>query len=273
MNTIVSEDRTERNPWSGVWMTLLLPGLGHVYCGALLRGLVFMAASVLAAILVVVAGLREGTSASFWFGILCFVVLGVMTVAIVDTWRLARRTRADYRLKDYNRWQVYVLLLIISSGGGIGFALYVRESVVQAFVLPNNSMYPSIRQGDRILVTKRDYLERDPEQGEVVVFRNPENRRQHWVKRIVAVEGETVEIRAGELFVNGEKQVYETDGVAAEDVGPVEVLKNHVYVLGDNRANSRDSRHFGPVPVASLVGKVAWIVFPGEDWSRLGSVE
>ncbi len=267
-----------------------------------------MALSILAAVVVVIVGLRSGVGEGFSFWLFCLAGLGVMGWAMVDSWKLARRTREDYQLKEYNRWKVYVLLVVLSSGGGIGVALYVRDAVAQAFVVPNNSMYPSVRPGDRLLVTKRDYLDRDPERGEVVVFRNPEDRKQHYIKRVVAVGGDTVEVRGGELYVNGAKQavergaaqtmswkgkihagtliregegpgsyeVFQVDdakAAGAGDMEPVVVLKHHVFVLGDNRANSRDSRYFGPVPVANLTGKVKWIFFPGEDWSRLGGLE
>ena len=138
--------------------------------------------------------------------ILCLVLtLFVCAFSVIDAFFTARRTRADYRLKDYNRWYAYILFWFAISGGYLFSALYVRESLLEAFVVPSASMYPTVYPGDRLLATKNVYLDKDPAIGDVVIFRNPEKRSQAFIKRVVALEGDSVEIRNDELYINGTK--------------------------------------------------------------------
>lgn len=140
------------------------------------------------------------------------------------------------------------------------------------------------------------YQFRDPQPGELVVFRNPEKRRQHWIKRIVAVAGDTVAVKQGRIFVNDIEITREADagrsdvfwegraGKAyqvmiddkaknAADVEPIKVPLGQCYVLGDNRGNSKDSRHVGFIPIGDIVGVAQYIFFPAETWSRFGRVQ
>jgi signal peptidase I len=167
---------------------------------------------------------------------------------------------------------------------GLAFALVffvVRPYVVEAFSIPSESMVPTLMVGDRVLVNKFIYRFEEPEPGDVIVFksvegtgpvkegpldgvletlrfREPGGEREDLIKRIVATGGDTVEVRNGTLFVNGERQ--ESPFVNRElpdtsSFGPQRVPEGHVFVMGDNRANSRDSRFFGPVPVENIEGE------------------
>jgi signal peptidase I len=229
---------------------------------------------------------------------------------IVDSYRLARRTKPDYELKEYNRWYVYALLVLINVGSSIVTAIDLRANYLEAFRVSTGSMTPTILLGDRFLANKIAYKTEDPKRGDVVVFANPRDRRMKYIKRVVALAGDTVEIRQGELFINGQKlsrqalgrrtfkipqktlegEVYlETNGLAgykifledqpplddspARQFGPLTVPVGHCFVLGDNRYNSQDSRHFGPVPITSLKGRADFLYFPGKDWSRFGKID
>jgi len=232
--------------------------------------------------------------------------VAIPIAAATDSFRIARHIRLDYELKEYNRWYVYVLLLVLPMGGCVGYGLHVRARYVEAFVIPSDSMHPSIIYGDRVLANKMAYRSSDPLRGDLIIFPNPDNRRQRYIKRVVALEGDTVEVRGGVLIVNGEKverrelpemseasentrlpgTVYEETngdsayriiltlkpGIAKTDFPPTTVPKHHCFVLGDNRNNAKDSRQFGPVPFAGIIGRVDYIYFPAEDWSRFGRV-
>ncbi len=90
-------------------------------------------------------------------------------------------------------------------GSALGLAFVLHERVVQSFVIPTKSMEPPIQSGDRMVTLKEVFLDRDPERGELVVFRNPEQRRRHWIKRVIATGGDEVEWREnGEVLVNGD---------------------------------------------------------------------
>jgi signal peptidase I len=98
------------------------------------------------------------------------------------------------------------------------------------------------------------------------------NWRQNLVKRVVGREGDTVEIKDGRVMVNGQER--DINGAEADaDFGPVKVPAHHLFVLGDNLSASRDSRSFGPVPLAALVARADYLYWPAGDWSRFGRLE
>ena len=175
------------------------------------------------------------------------------------------------------------ILLIVA----LALAIVLKTFVVQAFYIPSGSMEPTLEPGDRVLVQKVAY---GPGRGDVVVFSDPKGRPGpdrglvggflHWlssalgierpehedfIKRVIGLPGETVELRDGKLFVDGIRIVepYLEGPVDARDYGPVKVPKDALFVLGDNRLNSNDSRFgLGFVPVDKVVGRAFVIVWP-----------
>ncbi|MBI4845422.1 MAG: signal peptidase I [Candidatus Omnitrophica bacterium] len=149
-------------------------------------------------------------------------------------------------------------------------ALIIRTFVIQAFKIPTGSMNPTLKEGDRILVSKFIYKFRKPESAEVVVFKYPENPKTAYIKRLIAKPLENVEIKNGRIYINAEEKTdmrlsgnfYYNRGPYG-DVGQiVKVPENFYYVLGDNSANSRDSRFWGFVPENNLIGKALVIYWP-----------
>jgi signal peptidase I len=162
-------------------------------------------------------------------------------------------------------------------------ALFIRTFIVQAFKIPSGSMLPTLLIGDHLLVNKFVYgirlpfngklliPVRAPERGEVVVFRFPKDRSIDYIKRVVAVPGDTVEIRDKQVYING-KEVADPHafigspavldrGVSPRDnFGPVLVPEERIFVMGDNRDNSYDSRFWGFVEERDILGK-AFILY------------
>ncbi|MHC4750841.1 MAG: signal peptidase I [Planctomycetota bacterium] len=172
----------------------------------------------------------------------------IQLTAIIDSACLANRMRADYQLKDYNRWYVYLLLVLIVSGGTIGSGLYLRNQGLEAFRVPAASSYPTIVPDDRILANKLAYKNHDPQRGDLVVFTNPEDRRINYIKRVVAIAGDTVEIKNSELYVNDRKLPrHELDDSALDRIG-VEIhgklLKGNAYkeINSNAKYNIRDKQ-------------------------------
>jgi signal peptidase I len=143
----------------------------------------------------------------------------------------------------------------------------LRVAVVEAYHVPTGSMLPTIEPGDRILGTKFHYWLWDPAAGDVVVFRSPERVRalspgpdsERLVKRVVAVEGDVVEVKDGKLFVNGEprSEPYVRERPRYR-LGPVVVPADHVLVLGDNRNDSLDGHVWGFLDRDALLAR-AWV--------------
>ena len=156
----------------------------------------------------------------------------------------------------------------------IAFALVfgvVRPFVLEAFYIPSESMVPTLEVGDRVFVNKFIYHFREPERGDIVVFRSVEGDEEDLIKRVVAVSGDEVAVEDGRLLVNGEPQSepYLNRAFPPDEssYGPTRVPEGEVFVMGDNRANSRDSRFFGPVPLENIEGEAFASFWPP---SRIG---
>jgi signal peptidase I len=248
---------SKRKPSTAINLSLFLPGLGQVYCGALGRGLLQL--SSLAALLVVAIVFLATQSAPPITLLITVIILALIPTAYSawDARRMALASREDYRLKDYNRLSVYVALTFLMMSVVIGMAFSVRENFLHVFVMAGNSMSPTFDDGERILVRKDSYRDLQPGHNDLVAFLNPANRRQTWVKRVIALPGDTLEIKEGIVHLNG-AAIKEASGVQLDktNLPPITIPDHQCYVLGDNRAHSRDSRHIGPVPMIALVGKV-----------------
>lgn len=172
---------------------------------------------------------------------------------------ISRRARRDRRRnaskKSGGGILEFLVILVVSFVLVFGF---VRPFVVEAFWIPSASMVPTLKYGDRVLVNKFIYRFTEPERGDIVVFKSVQGDGQDLIKRVVGVPGDKISVRGGRLFVNGEPQrepyvnrKYPDRSFAA----PTTVPENHVFVMGDNRANSQDSRVFGPVPEKNIEGE------------------
>ena len=149
----------------------------------------------------------------------------------------------------------------------IAFALILF--VVQASDVEGTSMEPNLHTGQRVMIDKITYEFSDPQRGDVVVVKIVDSEIP-LIKRVIALAGETVEIRNGIVFVNG-VQLDEPylQNVNQQNYGPVLVSAEHIFVMGDNRPVSRDSRSFGPVDIYRVIGRARLRVWPPEDFGLL----
>ena len=162
-------------------------------------------------------------------------------------------------------------------------ALVVRTFFVQAFKIPTGSMQPTLMVGDRILVNKVVYgipvpftswrfpKVREPQRGDMIVFQAPDDPHRDFIKRLVAVGGDEVEIRDLRLWINGRpltdppkfrELVYYNRGPFGQLGKPVKVPPRQFFFLGDNSASSRDSRYWGFMPKSHIIGKAFVIYWP-----------
>lgn len=134
--------------------------------------------------------------------------------------------------------------------------------LVQNFRVEGPSMLPSLGDAEFLVVNKLAYLGTDPTRGDVIVFRSPRSPDEDLVKRVVGLPSETVEVRNGQVFVNG--QVLDESNYLQNDIArdsPATTIPADAYfVMGDNRRQSRDSRDIGAIPRASIIGRV-WVVY------------
>src|SRR5919202_6445715 len=156
----------------------------------------------------------------------------------------------------------FLIILLVTFALVFGF---VRPFVVEAFYIPSESMVPTLEISDRVFVNKFIYRFHEPERGDIVVFRSAEGGEEDLIKRVVGVPGDQVEVRDGALFVNGERQEEPYVNREFPDdsfYGPTTVPQGKVFVMGDNRSNSRDSRFFGPLPIENIEGEAFVIFWP-----------
>ncbi len=151
--------------------------------------------------------------------------------------------------------------------GAVVVALVLRVFLFQAFWIPSESMEHTLQAEDRVLVNKLSYRLHDVHRGDVVVFRRPDEQAgeiRDLIKRVVAVEGDVVEGRDNQLYVNGEPVIepYLDDNEVIGDFAPVEVPASEVFVMGDNRDESYDSRFFGTVPEDRILGRAFVLFWP-----------
>ena len=155
----------------------------------------------------------------------------------------------------------YALLVLAASA----VAALVITFVAQSYLVQGASMLPTLREGERVLVDKLTYKLREPARGEVVVFRYPADMRRKFIKRVIGVPGDVVEVRDWLMYVNGEPLHEEYIlGPTYDEFGPVEVPEDTVFVLGDNRNHSEDSRHasVGLVHRSLLIGRAVLTYWP-----------
>ncbi len=152
----------------------------------------------------------------------------------------------------------------------VALALLIRTFIIAPFKIPSGSMRPTLIEGDRILVNKFLYRFREPRSGDIVVFRFPDNPKRPFIKRLVAVGGDGVEIRDGHLWVNGQLPshpalndvFYYNQGEFGQENQAIRVPDDAYYVLGDNSSSSHDSRYWGFVSKRLMIGKAVCVFWP-----------
>lgn len=140
------------------------------------------------------------------------------------------------------------------------------NTLVGRFQIQQVSMQPTLYEGERVIVDKISYGLHPPERGDIIVFSG--HGTLDLIKRVIGLPGETIEIHSGQVFVNGHALVepYLTQPTY-NDIPAQQIAADHYFVMGDNRANSQDSRSFGPIKISDIVGR-AWIIYwPPVNWS------
>ena len=172
-------------------------------------------------------------------------------------------------------------------------AWVIKSFVAQAFYIPSESMVPQLEVNDRVVVSHLAYNLHDPNRGDIVVFHDPRNgangddggkdnlivrfirgvggavglvqpSTEEFIKRVVALPGETVEAKSGRIYVNGRLlfEPYLPAGTVTSDFAPVVIPEGALWVMGDNRGNSSDSRFFGPIRKSTVIGRAVLRVWP-----------
>lgn len=161
------------------------------------------------------------------------------------------------------RWLAETAVLVVLA---VVLAVGIKTFVVQPFMIPSASMEPTLMIGDRVLVNRFIYRFQPPRAGDIVVFVSQQEGGLDLIKRVIAVGGQTVELREGTVYVDGKAIEEPYVNQAIRDTytsnSMTKVPPGYLWVMGDNRTNSRDSRYLGPQAVSSVVGKAFCIYWP-----------
>lgn len=168
--------------------------------------------------------------------------------------------------RSRRRWAEWPATFVLA----VLVTLFVRDVLVEQFVVEGSSMRPTFDGGEHVLVNRFAYRLGGPARGDLVVASvvGQDGGRLDVIKRVVGSPGETVEVSGCRVRVDG-RFVARLEGSApcGPSIAPLRVPAGHVFLLGDNRGNSYDSRFFGPVPLADVVGRVDVVLWPPRDWS------
>ena len=304
--TVVSAGgAARREPWLAAALSLFAPGLGQVYCDEFVHGLALLVGSLVFTPLVVLAALLPPRTPVLAGLILAaLAVLGLYLYAVVAAYRSARRARERHGPGKGNRPLVYVLFLlagILSPACGAWFV----PRVFAHLHVRSGAMAPTFLEGDHVLTDRLAYRRVTPKRGDVVLFRVPRKPGTTWIRRVIALPGDTVEMKGDAVLVNGTRLdrervptsslrgtpalppgdlLIETNdgnryltllgGGEGHDYPRTRVPGGCVFVLGDHRDRALDSRDpdIGFVPLGDVQGNVPYIFFPAGSWQRFGAV-
>jgi signal peptidase I len=282
-----------RRPWLAGLLSLWCIGLGQIYNGNLRKAFFFWAFWLIStATVVVLMNLAAPSPSSFWAAVaVAMVTVGVQLYGVVDAVREAR-SRRTMSLKRYQRFGLCVLGIVYVTGvTNGGFALAGWRS----FTIEAASMRPTLARGERLLA--QGYGQETPQRGDVVVFRPASYPEQDWLKRIVGLPGDRIQLRSGVVYLNGaplaqailgatrdgnlylettpegrsygiSENDHDSNGDTVEWTLPVD----RYFVLGDNRGNSLDSRdpRIGLVSRDEITRHAGLIYWSG-DWHWIGT--
>lgn len=272
--------RRSPRPWLAVILGLWAPGLGQVYAGAWRRG-------------TVIWGVAMGVGVAIFYSPVTatFAGLALWTVAgtaftiwtLADGARQARARRGEARGR-WNRWYVYVGWWLLTSVAVC--ALLSTNLRYRSFWIPSQSMEPALLVGDHLVAEMRRADERGFDRGDLVLLLWPDYPVTVHVRRVIGLPGETIEIRAKRVLIDGlevpdpwavhtDPRTYpDSDAIEGlyrvrDHFGPFTVPEDSYFLLGDNRDQSNDSRFQGPVPETHIVGRPLYLYW-AKDWSRIG---
>lgn len=276
----------KRIPIIAAILSLLTPGLGQLYNGQILKGICFFLADFSIPILLFLARLHYQ-----FYGLvvilLCLICIWLFIIG--EAFFIAKRKK-EFILKGYNKWYVYLLIILLMNGTYIiptDFIASITSKFLgfSAYKMRTGSMEPTILLGDHLIVNTK-YFKRDKiKRGDLAVFKYPKEPTKSFVKRVIATEGEKIEIKDKQVYVNDQpiKEEYKvhrdsktfaleeyTDyqDLIRDNYGPTFVPLEYCFVLGDNRDNSYDSRYWGFLPLLNVKGKPLYVYF-AKDKSRI----
>jgi signal peptidase I len=273
--------------WLSGLLSFLVPGLGQVYNGEATKGLFFnfLISTWGGLVFSLLYYLMQHPITSPRL-LLIFLVFFISIVAelliILEAIRAAMRIGDRNPPRRYNRWYVYVLVIFLVTVVDDCVSAAFRDNVLKAYQIPSGSMRPTIEAGDHLICNQLYYRSNNPARGDLIIFKYPEDESIDYIKRIIGLPGDRIELIRDTLYVNGEAldepyAKYDDNGVGGPvpvKYGPYYISDNEYFVMGDNRNNSSDSREFGTITRQSIRGKAVFVYFSWDNeiskWNIIG---
>lgn len=187
---------------------------------------------------------------------------------VVESAPLVADVSAESAPAEAPRQRSNLLREIVETALLTAIIFLIVNTATGRFRIEGSSMEPNLHDGEYVIIDKVSYMLHGPERGDVIVFARPGER--DYIKRVIGLPGDTVEIRSGQVYVNGIalEEPYINQPVR-QDVAARQVEAGRYFVLGDNRNNSSDSRVIGTVPAADIVGRAWFVYWPPTDWGAV----
>jgi signal peptidase I len=270
------ENPNRRKPLVALLLSIVTPGLGQMYNGQMKRGIILY----LGAFFLPIIFFSTGSFFNFYIMLLCMAILLAFLLFVwSDAFTGAVKSK-EITLKPYNKWYLYLLIILITSfviQPSLGSS--IKNNIASSYKIPSSGMDPALLVGDYLLANMKIYKNEKPKRGDIVIFEFPKDPSKDFIKRVIGLEGEKVEIVGDRIYIN-EKEIEDpwrhfenkdknTNMQTSENFGPVLVPKDSFFVLGDNRDNSQDSRYWGFVNTKKIKGKALYIYW-AKNKSRIG---
>jgi signal peptidase I len=268
------ETPTARRPAIALLLSLITPGLGQIYNGQLKRGIILYLGCALLGPIFLLAGLFFT-----FYGMLISlaIILALWLFVGFDAFIRAAKSKA-ITPKPYNKWYLYLMVFLVSTFVIQPFVgSSIKNNIASSFKIPSSGMEPALQVGDYLVADMRIYKSTKPNRGDIIIFEFPKDPSKDFIKRVIGLGDEKVEIIGDKIYIN-DKLLDDPWGYFdsrewlkgfPERFGPVTVPKGSLFVLGDNRNNSQDSRFWGFVDIKKVKGKAIYIYW-AKNKNRIG---
>ena len=249
--------------WLTALLSILFPGLGHIYVGSPERGLLFFVFQFL----ITMAG-AFFLAGFFWGVYLSFIFAVLFRIIVVIDAIMRAKENFGRELEFYQKFSTYMVFTVFSIMCAMIMQLvFAFKGKYEFFSVPTASMEPAILTNDKIVANHWAYNNEIPKRGDVVIFLYPKDETVKYIKRIVAIPGDIVEIKNGMLILNGQAKKINTK--AMDEMAKTTIENNKFFVLGDNFNASNDSRYWGLVSFDKILARAEFIYF-SKDKNKFG---